>query len=388
MKKYFWRYLLAFFAVISLVIGSIAGIFSYYSKELPPLSELTHFDLKVGSEVYDINDELIHIFSVEHRQLTNLKRLPDYLIDGLIAVEDNNFYEHWGMDLTSFIRALLTNIKTRSFSQGASTITQQLARNMFLTLDKKIPRKIKELLLAVQIEKHYSKEEILEYYFNKAPFGPGLYGIEIAASRYFGKEAKDLNIAEAALLIGMPQLPSAYYPVRYPHRALNRRNIVLKIMYEKEVITSQEYEEAVNSDINLIEPEAENKANDYFIEHIRKKLERKYGTNQLFAGGLKIYTTLDMELQQYANSILNLNLKKLEEKNDYPVKYSDIPEDTLDIKTEYVQGGVFSIEPQTGYVRVMIGGRNFNHSKFNRMTQAKRQPGSAFKPILYTAAII
>jgi len=387
MKRYFWKYLTILLAIIFLGMGAVAGIFYYYSKELPPLSELTHFDMKVGSEVYDTNDELIHIFSVERRQLTNLNELPDFLIDGLIAVEDNNFYQHWGMDLFGFVRAVVANIKTLSFSQGGSTITQQLARNMFLTLDKQIPRKIKELLLAVQIEKHYSKQEILEYYFNKAAFGPGLYGIEIAASKYFGKEAKDLNIAEAALLIGMPQLPSGYYPFRYPQRALNRRNFVLKRMLQENVITKQQYTEAVNSKIELHEPEINHGAADYFLEHIRKKLERKYGTTQLFTGGLKIYTTLDMQLQQYADSIMNAQLTKLENRNDYEVKYADFPVDTVNIATDYVQGGIFSIEPQTGYVKVMIGGRNFNHSKLNRMTQSRRQPGSAFKPILYTAAL-
>ncbi|MCK4694577.1 MAG: transglycosylase domain-containing protein, partial [Candidatus Cloacimonetes bacterium] len=279
-------------------------------------------------------------------------------------------------------------IKKRSFSQGASTITQQLARNMFLSLDKQIPRKIKELLLAVRIEKHYSKDEILEMYLNKAPFGPGLYGIEVACAKYFNKKAKDLTIPEAALIIGMPQLPSAYYPFHNPERALWRRNIVLKSMYKANVITEEEYLESKDTEIELYYPFGNIGARDYFIEYIRRILENKYGTTKLFTSGLKIYTTLDMELQEYADSVLNMNLTKFEEKNDYEFKYADFPPDTVNIVTPYIQGGVFSIEPETGYVRIMIGGRNFNHSKLNRIMQSHRQPGSSFKPIMYTTALV
>ncbi|RLC53028.1 MAG: penicillin-binding protein 1A [Candidatus Cloacimonadota bacterium] len=388
MKQLVYKYFYALAALTLFFAGIGVGAFYHFSKELPPLSELTRFELKVGSEVFDRNDDLIHTFYVEKRQLTKLNELPDYLKNGLIAVEDQNFYNHWGMDLARFIKAMLIDIKRRDFSQGASTITQQVARNMFLSLDKTIPRKIKEAMLAYRIEKHFSKDEILELYLNKSPFGPGLYGIEVASLKYFGKDAKDLNIAEAALLIGMPQLPSAYYPFRYPQRAKRRRNIVLKRMLDENVITNQEYVAARMSEIELYYPKGDQGADDYFIEYIRRILENKYGTTKLFTGGLKIYTTLDSELQAYADTVLNANLTKFEIKNDYEFKYADFPVDTVNIETPYVQGGVFSIEPETGYVRVMIGGRNFNHSKLNRVMQSKRQPGSAFKPIMYTAAIV
>ena len=386
-NKLVLRYFFILFLITIFFLGMLTGLFYYYSKELPPLSEVKRFDMKVGSEVYDRNDNLIHTFSIEKRKLTKINELPPYLINGLIAVEDKNFYKHWGLDLSGLMRAIIVDIKNRSFKQGASTITQQLARNMFLTLDKQLPRKIKELLLSILIEKHYSKEEILEFYLNKAPFGPGLYGIEVASKKYFNKEAKDLNIPEAALLIGMPQLPSAYYPYRHPKRALKRRNIVLKRMFEEHVITKKEYQNAISTPIELKSPKINYKSADYFIEYVRKIVTKKYGSNRLFTGGLKIYTTIDMKLQAYADSILNMNLTKFENKNNYEVKYADFPPDTTDIVTDYVQGAVFSIEPETGYVRVMIGGRNFNHSKLNRMMQSKRQPGSAFKPILYTAAL-
>ncbi len=388
MKTKVLKYFFVLFALVIFFAGIAAGLFYYYSKEVPPLSVLQRYEMKVGSEVYDRNNNLIHIFSVERRQLTKLNELPVYLQDGMLAVEDKNFFNHWGMDLMGFTRAILKDIQHFNFSQGASTITQQLARNMFLSLDKKITRKIKELILAVQIEKHFSKDEILEMYFNKAPFGPGLYGIEIASARYFDKKAKDLTIPEAALLIGMPQLPSGYYPYRHPERALRRRNIVLKRMLEENVITYPEYTEALADSMKLTRSREKRSSDDYFISYIRPILENKYGTTQLFTSGLKIYTTLDSELQAYADSVLNAQLIKFETINNYDVKYEDFPVDTTDIKTDYVQGAVFSIEPETGYVRVLIGGRNCNHSKFNRMMQAKRQPGSSFKPIVYTTAIV
>ncbi len=387
-KKEVIKVLLIFIVIIVFFMGIGFGFFRYYSRELPPLSELQSYEMKVGSEVYDRNDNLIHIFYVEKRQLTHLKELPEYLTKGILAVEDKNFYKHWGMDQLGLIRAIIIDISKGDFSQGASTITQQLARNMFLSLDKQIPRKIKELILAIRIEKNFSKDEILEMYLNKSPFGPGLYGIEVGSKKYFGKDAKDLTIAEAALLIGMPQLPSAYYPFRYPERATRRRNIVLRRMFEEKVITEEEYTEARDTELELFEPTGNFGAKDYFIEFIRRRLEREFNTTQLFTGGLKIYTTLDMDLQEYADSVLNMNLRKFEYKNDYEFKYDDFPADTINIVTSYVQGGVFSIEPETGYVRVMIGGRNFNHSKLNRMMQSIRQPGSSFKPILYSTALV
>ncbi len=387
MKKYFLRFLFVFMLIVIFFAGIGFGLFKYYSRELPPLAELQRFDMKVGSEVYDRNNNVIHVFSIEKRRLTNLSELPDYLIKGLVAVEDNNFYDHWGMDLKGLGRALVVDVLTGSFSQGASTITQQLARNMFLSLDKQIPRKIKELLLAIKIEQNYSKDEIIEFYLNKAPFGPGLYGVEVAAQKYFGKDAKDVNIQEAALLIGMPQMPSGRYPYRHYDRALRRRNLVLRRMLDKNVINQQEYIRAVNTEIELVKRDQDSSANDYFVEYIRKYLEKKYGTTRLFTEGLKIYTTIDMELQTYADSVLNSHLIKFENANNYEVKYTDFPADTTDIVTDYVQGAVFSIEPESGYVRVMIGGRNFNHSKLNRMIQSYRPPGSSFKPIIYTTAL-
>jgi penicillin-binding protein 1A len=384
---YMWRYFYIFMCLIFLAGGFITGVFYYYSQELPPLSELHQYDMKVGSEVYDRNDKLIHTFAFEQRKLTNINELPHHVKDILICIEDKNFESHWGMDLSGFFRSLLMNLKTRRLSQGASTITQQLSRNLFLSLDKTFPRKIKELMLAVMIEHNYSKEEIMEIYLNKIPFGTGSYGIEAASSKFFDKKAQDLTVSEATTLIGLIQLPNAYSPKHHPERALWRKNIVLQRLKDENVINTVEYYEALEDSIHLALPRELGTAKDYFIEYIRPILERKYGTHSLFSGGMKIYTTLDTELQAYADTLLNRELTKFEEKNDYKIKYQDIPEDTVDIVTQYVQGGVLSLEAETGYVRVLIGGRNFNHSKLNRVMQSYRQPGSAFKPIMYTAAI-
>lgn len=387
MKRYLPAYLFVALAVIVLGTGIISGIFYYYSDQLPPLSELQTYDMKTGSEVYDINDKLIHVFAVEHRRRTDLRELPAHLVDGFVAVEDRRFYNHWGVDIRSIIRAFVVDVTRGSFAQGASTITQQLARNMFLSFDKKVARKIKEFMLAVKIEQSFAKEEILEMYLDIVYLGGGVYGIEAAAHRYFGKEAKDLTVAEAAVLIGLVQLPNAYHPVRFPDRSLRRRNIILQVMLERGVITEQEYLEAVQEPIIIAEDTSGGGAADYFIEHIRRILERKYGTTTLFTEGLKIYTTLDIDLQVYADSVMNREYSLIEERAEYEHRFADFDPYETDIETPYLQGGAFAIDPQTGYVKVMIGGRNFRHSKFNRITQARRQPGSAFKPFLYTAAL-
>jgi penicillin-binding protein 1A len=373
--------------VLFLLTGIGSGIFFYYSNQLPPLSELQRLDMKTGSEVYDVNDNLIHVFAVEHRRSTDIQTLPSYLVKGVIAVEDRRFHNHWGVELRSLFRAILIDLRHQGFAQGGSTITQQLARNLFLSLDKQIPRKIKEMMLAVNIERNYSKEEILEMYLDKIYLGAGAYGVEAASHRYFNKDARDLSIPEAATLIGLIQLPSAYSPLRNPERSIKRRNTVLSVMLDQEVISQEEYHEAVEEPITLVSAKSEHGTADYFLEHVRLLVERKYGTTKLFTEGLKIYTTLDYDLQIYADSLMNYELSVLEQRQDYPHLYEDHPPDSIDIATPYVQGAVFGIEPQTGYVRIMIGGRDFNHSKFNRVTQARRQPGSSFKPILYTAAL-
>jgi penicillin-binding protein 1A len=373
--------------VVMVFLGIVVGLFWFYKDELPPMSELQHYTMRTGSEVYDRNGKLFHMFAFEQRKLVNLKELPQYVPDALISLEDKHFYHHFGIDLIGTTRAFIVDVFRGSFSQGASTITQQLARNMFLTLDKQLPRKIKEALLSFRIESNFSKDEILEMYFNKIYFGNGVYGIETASLYYFGKHAKNLTLPEGATLVGMVQRPNYFDPQRYPDRALNRRNLVIKRMLEEKKITKAEYQEAISAPLISDQSYMEDDAADYFLEYIRLYLERKYGTKKLFEGGLKIYTTIDFDLTQYADSMLNLQLTRLEQKEGMWFRYKKFDRKSVNISTPYLQGGVLTMDNKTGYVRVMIGGRNFNHSKFNRIMMARRQPGSAFKPILYTAAI-
>jgi penicillin-binding protein 1A len=363
-------------------------IFNYFSKGLPTAEEVLNFKFDTGSEVFDSNGRLIHMYAFEHRKLVDLSEVPQYMLDMLIEIEDKNFYKHWGLDVYGIFRAMMINIKTRSTSQGASTISQQLARNMFLTTERMWSRKIKEAILAVMIERHFTKQEILESYLNKVLFGNGYYGIETASMNYFLKNSSELTIAESALLVGLLKGSGYYNPLRYPERALTRRNLILEIAYDNGIISQEDYEKALLEPLKVNRQGlSRNKESDYFIEYIRPYLERKYGTNQLFTGGLKIYTTIDYDLQQYADSVMNKVLIDLDESRKYKNKYKDVPEDAVNIKTEYLQGGVFGIEAHTGYVKVMIGGRNFKHSKYNRVMQARRQPGSSFKPFVYTTAI-
>jgi len=313
--------------------------------------------------------------------------LPPHLVDALIVAEDKNFYKHYGVDILGNVRAIVIDIVRWDFSQGASTITQQMARNMFLTLDKRISRKIKEILLSFRIEREFTKEEILEIYFNKIFWGGQIHGVETAALYYFGKHAKDLTLPESATLIGMIQRPNYFDPIKHPDRALARRNLILERMKKVKKLDEEEYLAAIKTPLRNAGSSYRQYASDYFIEHIRLYLERKYGTERLFEGGLRIYTTLDQDLSVYADSVMNQYLTEVEGRHNYANKYASVSPNAFDINTKYLQGGLVLMENKTGYVRALIGGRNFTHSKFNRMTQAKRQPGSSIKPVFYTAAI-
>ena len=383
-----WNKFLTYAGIAFCVLfGIFLGAFWFYQDELPPTSELRNYTLRTGSEVYDRNGRMIYIFAFEKRKLVSLKELPPHLIDALLVTEDKRFYSHFGIDPISNVRALLVDIITMDFSQGASTITQQMARNMFLTLDKKISRKMKEVILALRIEATFSKDEILEIYFNKIFWGEQNHGVETASLYYFDKHARDLTIAESAMLVGMIQRPNYYDPNKHPEQAKQRRDMVLKRMYKSRKINEDEYNAAVATPVNPKLAGGNRFSRDYFIEYVRLYLEKKYGTDRLFEGGLKIYTTLDNDLSTYADSIMNAYLTRVENSGNFTHKYSQVPKEVVDINTKYIQGGLVLMENKTGYVRALIGGRSFKHNKFNRMTQAKRQPGSAIKPIYYTLAV-
>jgi len=388
MKKVtFWKILFIVTCICLFFTGLIAGLLYHYSLELPPVSQLEEYELMNGTKVFDKDGNLVKIFASEHRRSVPLSEISDTLINAFIAMEDENFYDHMGIDFASILRAFLANFTTGSIRQGASTITQQLARDMFLTLEQSMDRKVKEALLSFKIERTFSKDQILEMYLNKTYLGGGNYGVESAAQNYFGKSSKDLTLAECALLARIPQAPTYLNPRLHYDEVVRRSKFVLAQMYELGYIDETAYYQAYYDTVEIKTRKKAKQPPDYFFEYVRKYIEQKYGTSILYNGGLQVYTTLDLDLTNYADSVLNDHLVKFENKLNYDVKYDEFPADTFDIDTKYVQGGVYAIEPNTGYVRAMIGGRNFNHSKFNRMLQARRQPGSAFKPFIYTAAV-
>ncbi|MCB5246594.1 MAG: PBP1A family penicillin-binding protein [Candidatus Cloacimonetes bacterium] len=388
-NKQNWARALKIAGVVGCVlVGVVIGAFWYYQDDLPPTAELKNYTLRSGSEVYDSSGRMIYLFAFEKRKLVSVKELPPHLIDALIVTEDKRFYYHFGVDPFGIMRAFITDVRTGDFSQGASTITQQMARNMFLTLDKTIARKMREIVLAVKIEASFTKEEILEIYLNKIFWGVQNHGVETASLYYFNKHARDLDLPESALIVGMIQRPNHYDPFKHPDRAKRRRDMVLERMFKSRKITEAQYQEAIATPVNSRRGGSYARfASDYFIEQVRSYLENKYGTERLFEGGLKIYTTLDTDMSAAADSLFNAYLVRAENRGGFPNRYSSVPKGAQDIDTKYIQGGLALIENKTGYVRVLLGGRSFEHSKFNRMTQARRQPGSSIKPIYYTIAV-
>jgi penicillin-binding protein 1A len=379
--------------LICLLLGSLAGAVGFLGKELPSPSDLQKYKPKLGTKLYDINENLICEFSEERRTLVPLTRIPRTLVSATIALEDRRFYRHWGIDLIGVARATLNNLRHGRVVQGASTITQQLARNMFLTLERTASRKLKEALLALQIERVYSKDEILEMYYNQIYFGHGAYGAQAAAMLYFGKNVEDLTLPECALLAGLPKAPATYSPFDHPNTAIRRRNLVLEAMVQAEAITRAEADGAKQAPLSLNpKPIGSNEA-PYFVEEVRKYLEDHYGGNLIYQGGMVVHTTLDLRLQKIANRALEDWLLQLERAYKFkparvavvlpPSRAASSPE----ARTPYLQGALVALDPRSGQIRALIGGRDFTTSKFNRATQAQRQAGSAFKPFVYVAAM-
>jgi len=387
-KASFWK---TFFIVCLIVLfftGVMAAYLHHLSKSLPPVSQLVEYELKMGTKIYDNNGNLVKIFASENRRDVRLSEISDTLKNAFIAIEDANFWNHNGIDFYAILRAVKANLLSRDIAQGASTITQQLARDMFLSRKQTMKRKFKEMLLAFKIERTFSKEQILEMYLNKTYLGGGNYGVESAAQNFFGKSADEITPAESALIARLPQAPTYLNPKTNLETVLKRSKDVLYRMYQLGFINLDTYFEASRDTIKIKQRKQKKEPAGYYFEYIRKHIEENYGTSALYNGDLRVYTPVDYDLTVYADSVLNDKLINFEKKMEYDVKYNDFPADTVDFDTKYVQGGCYAIDPNNGYVRLMIGGRNFNHSKFNRMLQKPgRQPGSAIKPIVYTAAL-
>ncbi|MEO0116957.1 MAG: PBP1A family penicillin-binding protein [candidate division WOR-3 bacterium] len=365
--------------------SAIFLLFFTLGKDLPTGEDIRRYKPILTSKVFDEEGKLIYEFGGEKRVFIPLEEIPPIVRECFIAVEDKRFYSHWGIDLIRLFGALFYNLKSLSFRQGASTITQQLARNMFLTPEKSLKRKIKEAILAIRLEITETKEEILERYLNQVCFGHGVYGIEAAANFYFGKKAKELTLSEGALLASLVKRPETYSPLKNPDKALERRNLFLKVLLKQKKIKKEEYDRAVSSPLSdLVGRRIANEA-PYAMEMIRLYIEDKYGEDFLYRRGAKIYTTLNLRMQREANIALETKLREIEENYKLKVKRADYK--IGEGKPSYLQGALLAVEPKTGYVRALVGGRDFRHSQFNRVTQMMRQAGSAFKVFVFTAAI-
>lgn len=387
-RRHRLRWSIIFF--ISLLCGLGFGIYISVLRDLPPAESISFYTPPISTRVYDDQNRLLTEFFIERRDLASIKEVPEYLKQGFICIEDKLFYKHWGVNIMSLLRSVIENIIHLRVVRGGSTITMQLARNMFLTQEKTVLRKLKEIILAIRIERAYTKDEILEKYLNQVNFGQGRYGVATAARYYFNKEVADLTLSESALLIALPKSPENLSPFRYPERAISRRNLVLKEMFRDHLITEDQFNQAINEPLNVTARQPRRTVGEYFIEEIRRYLELKYGPEFLYRSGASIYTTLNQDIQKIAEDVLESHLVKIEK--DYKFKNPKSKVDSVGIPdtlnmTPYLQGAIVIIEQKTGEIKAMVGGRDFNQSKFNRATQARRQTGSSFKVFVFAAAL-
>ncbi|MFQ5847545.1 MAG: penicillin-binding protein 1A [Candidatus Methylomirabilales bacterium] len=459
MRGRFPRGLIVTIAVVAVAAtGILGGVVAAYVRDLPPLDILEEYQPSLVTTLYDDQGKPFATFYEQRRILVPLAKIPRYLREALIAVEDSRFYEHYGLDPLGIIRALWTNLKCLCLAEGGSTITQQLAKVLFFTPKKSLSRKLKEALLTLKIERKYTKDKILELYFNQIYFGHGAYGIEAAAQTYFKKSVGELNLAEAAMLAGLPRAPNFYSPILDPERARRRRRHVLERMAQEKFITAEQVQAASAIPFSTAAFAQAKEVASYFVENARRYLEEKYGTYAVYHRGLKVYTTLNLKMQEAAEYALKRGLLKLgKEKGlrlravpprsgppgrqqphigetvaatvtgrtgdrlhmhvgafettvplrafeklglaalEKTIKPGDqilvhvLTRDKKQIKVALapepeLEGGFLVLNPREGAIKAMVGGYDFRRSKFNRAIQARRQPGSAFKPFVYVAA--
>ncbi len=469
-QKLVGRFLFGLLVLFSAVVGATAGLLLVYTTDLPQVEELERYRPSAVTELYDGQGRVIGTFALQRRVIASYDDYPEVLRDALVSIEDKDFYRHSGINVWRIVGAAYRDIESGGKVQGASTLTMQLARNLFLSPDRSFYRKVQESLLAIQIERRFTKPQIFTLYANQIFLGHGAYGYEAASEYFFSKSAKKLKLEEAALLAGLPKAPQYYSPVTHPERALKRRNLVLNAMLEDGKITAAQAAEAKNKPIFLNLQKDPNSLAPHYVEEIRRYLEAKYGSDQVHEGGLRVYTSLDMDMQKSARQALLDGLAAYErrhgwhgklvnviaqgqridkyadpdwdeepEVNGYihalvlqvspgaavvrfgtytaplapsdmawtklKVKFSDILHagDVVYVKVlsldaggkarvsleqdSGAEGALVAIDNSTGEIKAMVGGRDFNLSKFNRATQALRQVGSSFKPYVYTAAI-
>ena len=359
----------------SLLIGVFLGVLLAITQDMPQVESLQTYEPSSVTRILADDGRPVRSFFVERRIPISIQEIPDNLIKAVVAVEDARFYGHFGLDLRGILRALWKDITSMRVVEGGSTLTQQLSKVLFLTPEKTLIRKIREAFLAINIERRYSKDEILSLYLNQIYLGEGAYGVEAAARTYFGKHAQELTLAEGALIAGLPRSPALYSPINHPERARQRMRTVLDRLLTEGYITQSDHDAAANTGFSLSPTPSPEDPAPYFTEIIRRELEEQLGANLLYRGGIVIESTLNLDLQKSAREAVNMGIAAYEARK--PGKTGTPP----------VQASFIALAPASGEVKALVGGRDFDSSPYNRATQARRQPGSAFKPVIYAAAL-
>ena len=367
-----------FMGLIFISLGSLYGMFLVFhiTKDLPKLpAPLSKIIETPQTQIYASNGQVL--ISLGERQAVSLDMVSKNFINAILATEDHLFFEHHGINKLRTLKGLYVTLTSQSGKvEGASTITQQLAKNLFFSFERTFSRKLKELLVSLQIETSNTKEEILQAYINQIHFGAGAQGVEKAAQVFFGKSALDLTLPEAALLAGLPKSPTNYNPFRHYDLALKRRTIVLGRMAKAGFISEDEAREAMLKKPELHHQQSDSRTGSYFLDALISELISKYGEDVVYHGGIRVYATIDTRLQTYAQQALKKGLENLDSMMGIPDDAADRP-----------QGAIVAIDTGSGAVKAMIGGRNYYESEFNRAIKSRRQPGSGFKPFLYYTAL-
>ena len=378
-------------AALAVGFGILWATYRALGSSLPTLQALEDARPVGATLVLAADGDTLQNFYREKRVNISLDDVPENLRLAVLSVEDWRFYKHWGIDLWGLGRAIVANLRYGWGSQGASTLTQQLARNLILeSHEQTLTRKVKEAMLTLRIERAYTKDEILRMYLNEIYFGEGAHGIEAASRTYFNKPTRGLDVLEAATLAGLPKNPTNYSPLRNAERALKRRNVVLRTMRDHDVLTRSAYDSLVALPLTTNPGKTADDIGGHVTEEVRKFLETKYGADALYNDEMRVYTTIDRDLQRITEAALERRFAELEEAHRLPHPrraYLDSIADGHKPQPLYLQAAAVALDPKTGRVLAMVGGRNFGESHFNRSTQAMRQPGSCFKPLVYTAAV-
>jgi len=354
-------------------IGLLLGTYSAVSKIIPQARDVGDIRPGRGCRVLSSEGDLLATVATENREFLPLERMPKQLQEATIAIEDKDFYRHIGVDPRGVMRAAVTDMLALKRRQGGSTITQQLARNVYLNQSKTMSRKVAELVLALQLERAYTKPEILELYLNQIYFGEGAYGVQIAAKTYFGKDASKLTLSECALLAGLPKAPERYSPFEDEGRATERRNLVLQRMRELGYITEDEEAEAEQSSLKLAKDRKPlgltvYQSAPYFVSYVIRSLTDRYGPDAIYKSGLTVYTTLNLEMQKAAEDAVQWGLEQGRRRNVNQV-------------------ALVAVDVRTGAIKAMVGGSDWKKHQWNNAVQGGRQAGSSFKPFVYTAAL-